>query len=56
MTDAEKLAKLRELHSPYESRWTDKKMHTMCSHCDTGDPYCTVSMDWPCPTREIIDF
>lgn len=27
----------------HEARWS-------CDHCDTGDPYCTVSNEWPCPT------
>lgn len=27
----------------------------MCNHCDTGDPYCTVSDDWPCPTIAALE-
>jgi len=27
----------------------------MCNHCDTGDPFCTVSNDWPCPTIAALD-
>jgi hypothetical protein len=26
----------------------------VCSHCSTGDPFCTVSDEWPCPTVAIV--
>lgn len=25
-----------------------------CDHCDTGDPYTTVSTDYPCPTLDLL--
>lgn len=27
----------------------------MCAECFTGDPFCTVSNDWPCPTIAALD-
>lgn len=45
----EMAAGLLELHSPdldYGTR--------VCAHCCTGDPYTTVSDDWPCPTVRIV--
>lgn len=45
---------LLTLHSP-EIVDTYGGQRTVCGHCSTGDPYCTVSDDWPCPTVAIID-
>lgn len=49
-----RLAAVEALHQPFTPgrRVGDNKdVGTLCDHCtDTGDPYCVVSEEWPCPT------
>lgn len=57
--DADKLARIRKLHSPVPipegKRWigADKSDDVPCAGCRTGDPY--LDQTWPCETREIAD-
>lgn len=44
------IERVRALHQPEDVQFTGGRVVTLCSHCNTGDPYVTVSMDWPCPT------
>lgn len=62
LTDAEKIAKIRELHSPMQPRaegqvWMGARpghpKDVPCEGCATGDPY--LDQAWPCETREICD-
>ncbi|AZS12629.1 hypothetical protein HWB99_gp093 [Mycobacterium phage DrLupo] len=60
-TDAEKVAAIRELHSPVQPPeghiWMGARPdHTddvPCAGCSTGDPY--IDQPWPCETRKICD-
>jgi hypothetical protein len=47
--------RVRALHQPEDVQFTGGRVVTLCSHCNTGDPYVTVSMDWPCPTLAALD-
>ena len=49
------IARVRALHRPVAAEFTGGRVATVCDHCNTGDPYVTVSMDYPCPTLEAID-
>lgn len=57
--DADKLARIRELHSPVPipegKRWMggDGPDDAPCAGCRTGDPF--LDPTWPCETREIAD-
>lgn len=42
-----------DIHKPEPTKFTTGVFLT-CKHCDTGDPYCTVSQDWPCPTVQAV--
>ena len=44
---------ISDLHFPITITTTTVD-RVVCDHCHTGDPYCTVSGDWPCPTMEIV--
>jgi hypothetical protein len=54
------LRRIAELHRPVlVTFWTASgtgggRKGPVCEHCDTGDPYCTVSQDWPCPTAALL--
>lgn len=60
-TDAEKIQRIRELHSPVErsegKTWMGAPQHAPntvpCAGCSTGDPY--LDEPWPCETRKICD-
>lgn len=42
------------LHKPTPTAFTGGRTLPTCDHCNTGDPYCTVSNEWPCPTVAAI--
>ena len=57
-TDAEKVAAIRELHSPVPipegKKWmAHEEGETPCAGCQTGDPF--LDEPWPCETRRICD-
>jgi hypothetical protein len=43
-----------DIHRPTMVTAHGGVLHTVCDHCSTGDPFCTVSDDWPCPTVTAI--
>jgi hypothetical protein len=46
---------VRELHRPEDVTIRNSWTIRMCSHCaETGDPFCVVSDDWPCPTVQAL--
>lgn len=42
------------IHRPTTVTAHGGAVRTVCDHCSTGDPFCTVSDDWPCPTVAAI--
>jgi hypothetical protein len=52
------LRRIAELHRPIPVEfWTPDGRRAdvpVCEHCDTGDPHCTVSDEWPCPTAALL--
>jgi hypothetical protein len=54
-TLATAIERVRALHQPEDVQFTGGRVVTLCIHCNTGDPYVTVSMDWPCPTLAALD-
>lgn len=52
---ADAVERVRELHHPEDIKLFGGRVVQMCAECNTGDPYCTVSSDWPCPTIEALD-
>lgn len=55
LEDAAAVARVRALHWQTSVRCANGAVQPICSHCDTGDPYCTVANDWPCPTIAVLD-
>ncbi len=47
----EAVAAVLRLHVPYK---TIAPEGVVCEHCSTGNPFCTVSESWPCPTVSAI--
>lgn len=43
---------LLDLHSSSEDPHAPSDR--TCDHCDTGDPYCTVDMTYPCRTVRLL--
>jgi hypothetical protein len=54
-TDAERLERIRELHSPVEDHWSNSPaVKPPCAAC--SDPFNpNDSVEWPCETRKIAD-
>jgi hypothetical protein len=53
-TLATAIERVRALHRPVAVKFAGGRVSTVCDHCNTGDPYVTVSMDYPCPTLEAL--
>lgn len=58
LTSSQRLAEIRELHSPVPipegKKWMGHRPGEQpCSGCETGDPY--MDDPWPCKTRKIAD-
>jgi hypothetical protein len=54
-TAEDRLEALRRLHCQVVTNYRHEGRRAFCDHCSTGDPYTTVSEEWPCPTRRIVD-
>lgn len=48
------VAAVLELHRPVDERSHDGRVWQVCAHCWTGNPFCTTSASWPCPTVEAL--
>jgi hypothetical protein len=49
------VAAVRSLHRRITVPLQSGKTFDCCEHCtDTGDPYCVVSDEWPCPTIRAL--